>query len=158
MTVPGVFAIHREVRPIERCPAEQPPGMACLPDRDEGRGAYVLLVEPALVGDVLAEVGMSVDPGGYPALTIRFRADAARRFGELTTRALGQPLAIVIDGEVIIAPVVREPILGGSAVLTGTEEDIALWAAMLGRPPLPVRLEVLAVEAAEPVVRGRRRR
>jgi len=43
----------------------------------------------------------------------------AKRFGEVSTRHVGEPFAIVLDGKVISAPVIREPIIGGQGQISG---------------------------------------
>ena len=43
----------------------------------------------------------------------------AKRFGKATTQGVGQRLAIVLDGKIISAPVVREPIVSGAGQITG---------------------------------------
>ncbi|MGH6790113.1 MAG: SecDF P1 head subdomain-containing protein, partial [Pseudolabrys sp.] len=49
-----------------------------------------------------------------PIVTFRFNTSGARKFAQVTQENVGKPFAIVLDNEVISAPVIREPILGGS--------------------------------------------
>ena len=62
----------------------------------------------------------------------------ARKFGKITQENVGKPFAIVLDDKVISAPNIREPILGGSGIISGsfTVEigQRALGAAARGRP------------------------
>jgi preprotein translocase subunit SecD len=58
-----------------------------------------------------------------PIVTFRFGAEGKRRFAEATTENVGRPFAIVIDGEVASAPVIREPILGGVGQISGKFTD-----------------------------------
>lgn len=57
-----------------------------------------------------------------PALAIRFAPEAAKAFGDLTLRVLGAQLEVRRGEEVLMAPYVHEPILGGSLQVTGPEE------------------------------------
>jgi preprotein translocase subunit SecD len=54
-----------------------------------------------------------------PIVLFRFGADGRRRFAEATANNVGRPFAIVIDDEVASAPVIREPITGGSGQISG---------------------------------------
>lgn len=58
-------------------------------------------------------------PDGSWQVLVRFDATGARAFAELTAGLVGEPLAIEVDGTVVTAPVVREPILGGSVAISG---------------------------------------
>ena len=50
----------------------------------------------------------------------RFNTSGARKFAQVTQENVGRPFAIVLDDEVISAPVIREPILGGSGQISGS--------------------------------------
>jgi preprotein translocase subunit SecD len=54
-----------------------------------------------------------------PIVAFRFGADGKKRFAEATANNVGRPFAIVLDNEVIAAPVIREPITGGSGQISG---------------------------------------
>src|SRR3546814_17127128 len=56
---------------------------------------------------------------GTPMVSFRFDTAGAKRFAEVTQQNVGQPFAIVLDNKVLSAPVIREPILGGSGQITG---------------------------------------
>ena len=53
---------------------------------------------------------------------VSFRLDnqGARKFGRITQENVGKPFAIVLDDKVISAPNIREPILGGSGIISGS--------------------------------------
>ena len=55
-----------------------------------------------------------------PIVIFRFNTNGARRFAQVTQENVGRPFAIVLDNEVISAPVIREPILGGSGQISGS--------------------------------------
>ena len=54
-----------------------------------------------------------------PIVSFRFNTNGARRFAQATQENVGRPFAIVLDNEVISAPVIREPIIGGSGQISG---------------------------------------
>lgn len=56
---------------------------------------------------------------GKPLVELNFNADGADIFGELTTKLVGQQMAIFVGWELLTAPNINEPILAGRAVITG---------------------------------------
>ncbi len=158
LTARGFLAFHAVDDLVLTCPDALAPGTACLPGLSPDDGAYVVLADPALSGEILQAVDQVGDARGLPALSFRFTAEGTKLFGEFTTLRLGQTIAVVVDGVVISAPRIMEPILGGSGLLSGDDQDIAVWMAILSEPPLERPLQILREEAAEPVTRGRRRR
>ena len=113
---------------------------------EAGGAAVSVEARPALDGERLADASAAFDPdSGAPTVQFRFDAEGARIFGELTQSLVGQQFAIVLDEEVISAPVIQEPILGGSGVISGafTVEETTTLAALLRAGALPVPLEVI---------------
>jgi preprotein translocase subunit SecD len=89
---------------------------------------------------------------GEPVVSFRFDSLGGKRFGEATSQNVGKHLAIVLDGQVISAPQIREPILGGSGVITGAftvaeAQDLAL---LLRAGALPAPLTVLEERTVGP--------
>lgn len=155
----GYFAIYDRVQPARACPKTLRPGEKCLAGRDERDGVFLLPEDPALGGDVLAAVSMTYRRDeDRPQLAFRLKPEAARTFGKVTSLGIGTIIAVEIDGEIVMAPRVAEPIMGGSGIVTGAPDDVRLWAALLGPRPLDARLEILKQGSAVPVVRGKRRR
>ena len=77
-----------------------------------------------------------------PIVNFRFNTTGARKFGQVTQESVGRPFAIVLDNEVISAPVIREPILGGSGQISGqfTVESANNLAILLRAGALPAKL------------------
>jgi protein-export membrane protein SecD len=77
-----------------------------------------------------------------PIVNFRFNQKGALRFGRLTTDNVGKPFAIVLDNQVISAPRINEPILGGSGQISGnfTTEEANSLAIVLRSGALPARL------------------
>ena len=157
LTVRGVLSVHANAVEPTNC-SGWGDEKECLLTLIPGRISVLVDAPPVLSGDVVEAAEVVTGPNGRPAMVIVFRPEAARRFAEHTGATVGQALAIAIDGIVVIAPVVQEQITAGQAIIVGPELQIAVWAAILNQRPLPARLEILSVEAAEPVARGRRRR
>ena len=100
-----------------------PPGSELLPADNEvgpdGEPVQYLVRKRVMVGgDTLVDAQPTVQEA-QPVVSFRFDAVGARRFGDTTRRNVGRPFAIVLDGKVISAPVIREPILGGSGIISG---------------------------------------
>jgi protein-export membrane protein SecD len=82
---------------------------------------------------------------GEPVITFRFSAEGARRFAQVTQENVGNPFAIVFDNEVLSAPIIREPILGGSGQISGsfTVQDANDMALLLRAGELPGKLTLI---------------
>ena len=62
---------------------------------------------------------LAVTPDGQPAVVLTLTDDGRAVLAELTRTYLGRPLAILVDGEVRLAPIVDEPVPDGRVALTG---------------------------------------
>ena len=87
-----------------------------------------------------------------PIVTFRLNTRGAKRFGLLTQRNVGQPFAIVLDGQVMSAPVIREPILGGTGQISGDfsvtqTNDLAV---VLRSGALPAKLVIVEERSVGP--------
>jgi preprotein translocase subunit SecD len=71
---------------------------------------------------------------GLPNAVIRFRPDAAEALHRVTAARVGEAMPVRLDGRVILAPIVREPITGGEVQITpiAADEAEAIRAAALG--------------------------
>ncbi len=107
-------------------------------------------------GSVLQTATLSQDEFGRPAVAITLDREGARQFAELTGRyaMTQQPLPIVLDGEVLVAPVPQEAILNGQAVITGgfSIEEARQLAVLLQSGSLPVPLDVMEIRNVGPVL------
>tara|TARA_B100000686_G_scaffold91188_1_gene97821 strand:- start:54862 stop:56718 length:1857 start_codon:yes stop_codon:yes gene_type:complete len=101
-----------------------------------------------LTGDDLDRAYAGQKAGvGTPIINIEFNQEGTKKFAELTTEIAGttDELAIILDGNQLISPVVRQPILGGSAYIDGYDftvqrvRDISLLLES-GRLPVPIKL------------------
>ncbi|ESR23554.1 protein translocase subunit SecD [Lutibaculum baratangense] len=87
-----------------------------------------------------------------PVVSFRFDTSGAQRFGRVTQQNVGRPFAIILDNEVISAPVIREPILGGSGQISGdfTVETANDLAILLRAGALPAPLDILEERTVGP--------
>ena len=120
-------------------------GNEILPSLDDEGLFYILERAPVVTGDELVDARPDFDQNGRPAVSFRFDPTGARKFGDYTAENIGNPFAIVLDGEVISAPVIQSHIAGGSGIITGnfTVEESTQLAVLLRAGALPAGLEFL---------------
>ena len=87
-----------------------------------------------------------------PIVSFRFNTAGARKFAQVTQENVGKPFAIVLDNEVISAPVIREPILGGSGQISGnfTVQGANDLAILLRAGALPAPLTIIEERTVGP--------
>ena len=97
-------------------------------------------------GDSLTAATQTFDAQtNEPAVSITFDSEGTQRFARLTTENVNQQFAIILDGEVLSAPVIREPILSGTSQISGgfSVRTATQLAISLGSGALPVELTVV---------------
>jgi SecD/SecF fusion protein len=113
----------------------------------EDNEPLLLEKQSVLAGDALtnASVNFSQSEFNEPVVSLRFNAQGANKFSEITTNNVGRRLAIVLDGKVQSAPRIKEAIPSGEAVITGRfsveqAQDLAL-VLRVGALPAPMYIE-----------------
>lgn len=121
------------------------PGNVIYPSLDEDGVWYTLEKSPVVTGEELTDAQPSFDQNGRPAVNFRFNPTGARKFGDYTAENIGSPFAIVLDEEVISAPVIQSHIPGGSGIITGnfTIEESTELAVLLRAGALPAEMTFL---------------
>ena len=106
---------------------------------------YVVEKRIMVSGDRLTDAQGSFSQSGGAAVNFRFDSVGARQFGNATKDGTGRLFAIILDNKVIEAPVIREPILGGSGEITGnfTIQAASDMAVLLRAGALPAPLKPL---------------
>jgi len=140
------LTFHPVVRRAVDADADVESRQILLPSMDEEGVYYVLEQTPVVTGDDLVDSQPAFDQqSGQPAVTFRFNPSGARAFGEYTAANVGAPFAIVLDDEVISAPVIRQAITGGSGQITGnfTVEESTELAVLLRAGALPAEMVFL---------------
>jgi preprotein translocase subunit SecD len=134
-------------------PDTPPEGTEILPmrvkDREKGTVEtfpILLKKETVLTGELLtdARVRFGGEFGNEPYVALEFNSEGARIFDRVTAENVGRRLAIVLDGVVYSAPVIRERISGGRASITGgfsldEAKDLAI-VLRAGALPAPVKV------------------
>lgn len=120
-------------------------GNKVIPSLDEEGVYYTVEAAPVVTGDELVDAQPSFDQNGRPAVSFRFNPAGARKFGDYTAENIGSPFAIVLDDEVISAPVIQSHIPGGSGIITGnfSIEESTNLAVLLRAGALPAELTFL---------------
>lgn len=120
------------------------PGVSMLAD-DEGQ-QYPVQDRVELSGDRLTDARAAFDQQtNEPIVNFRFDTAGANRFAQITQANVGRPFAIVLDNKVLSAPVIRQPITGGSGQISGgfSVEEANTLAALLRAGALPAKLTVI---------------
>jgi preprotein translocase subunit SecD len=133
--------IGRTSNPDERAGA----GNEILPSLDEPDVFYIVESAPVVTGEDLVDAQPDFDQNGRPAVSFRFNPSGARAFGDYTAENIGNPFAIVLDDEVVSAPVIQAHISGGSGIITGqfSVEESTQLAVLLRAGALPAELVFL---------------
>ena len=120
-------------------------GNEIVPSLDEPGAFYTLESAPVVTGEELVDAQPAFDQNGRPAVSFRFNPTGARKFGDYTAENIGNPFAIVLDAEVISAPVIQSHIAGGSGIITGnfSVEQSTNLAVLLRAGALPAGLDFL---------------
>jgi preprotein translocase subunit SecD len=119
----------------------------------EGGAKYVIEKRPLVSGGDLIDAQPGFDQrSSEPVVNFRFNSAGARKFAEATQQNVGRPFAIVLDNKVISAPVIREPILGGSGQISGnfTVQSANDLAILLRAGALPAPLAVIEERTVGP--------
>ncbi|MBQ9365564.1 MAG: protein translocase subunit SecD [Schwartzia sp.] len=107
-----------------------------------------------LTGTDLKDAKEQTDQRGQNLVALEFSDEGGEKFGKLTTENVGRRIAILLDGEVLTAPNVNEPILGGKAVITGsrTLEEAHNLAILLRSGALPVKVNIIETRTVGPTL------
>ncbi|MBF0107801.1 MAG: protein translocase subunit SecD [Magnetococcales bacterium] len=127
-------------------------------DRASGkktRQPYLLKKRTVLSGDLLTDARVNFDSQfNEPYVSISFNSQGGRKFGQLTGEHVGERMAIVLDGTVYSAPVIRERIDGGRAQISGsfTTEEAHDLAIILRAGALPAPVTIMEERTVGPTL------
>jgi protein-export membrane protein SecD len=121
-----------------------PPGYELLKGAKDEGGWYLVKAEPELDGTHLTDAQQTFQDG-QPIISFRFDTTGARIFCRITEENLKKPFAIVLDNEVISAPVIQSSICGGAGIIQGhfTVESATRLALLLRAGALPAKFNVV---------------
>lgn len=137
--------VDETVTPEEQAAGRIPPGSMVLPATDGYAPAYIVRRRALVSGEMLTDARQANDPQtSRPVVNFRFNSQGARRFGDATTHNIGKRFAIVLDDQIISAPVIQSAITGGNGQISGnfTVESANDLAVLLRAGALPARLTV----------------
>jgi len=133
-----------------------PPGDEILPAEERaartgGATGYVVKKRVMVGGDTLVDAQATFQ-NNEPVVSFRFDTAGAKRFGDATRDNVGKPFAIVLDHKVISAPVIKEAILGGSGIISGsfTVQSASDLALLLRAGALPAPITILEERTVGP--------
>jgi preprotein translocase subunit SecD len=152
--------VHEGLDPGQLASGAAPEGTEVLSQRrvdretkQEQRIPFVVQKRAVVTGADLTTARVSIDQNtSEPYVSVEFNATGARTFSELTAANVGKRLAIVLDGNVHSAPVIRERIPSGQAQITGgfTMDEATDLAIVLRAGALPAPVAVLEERTVGP--------
>jgi len=144
--------VDESVSPADAAAGRIPPISEALPSDNPAEGLVVVKKRALVSGDDLVDAQPSFDQYGESVVSFRFNGRGSRLFGQATQINVNKRFAIVLDGKVLSAPVIREPILGGSGQISGsfTVDSANDLAVLLRAGALPAKLDTLEQRTVGP--------
>ena len=131
-----------------------PPDSELLPSADPANAQpYVIRKQVLVSGGDLIDAQPGFDQrSGQPIVSFKFNSQGSRKFAQATSEHVKEPFAIVLDNKVISAPVIQEPITGGSGQISGSfsvqqANDLAI---LLRAGALPAPLTIIEERTVGP--------
>ncbi|MBA2934909.1 protein translocase subunit SecD [Sphingomonas sp. CGMCC 1.13654] len=106
----------------------------------------VVYRQAILTGSDLKSARQDYDQSGQPAVSISFNPKGAKAFAETTQANVNKQFAMILDGQVLSAPVIQVPILDGNAIINGgnfTTQSAQALAISLQSGSLPIALKTV---------------
>ena len=113
---------------------------------------YLVEKKSRVGGENLVDANASFDSNEGYAVSFRFDTTGAQKFGKATSDNVGKRFAVILDGAVITAPVIRSAITGGSGIISGnfTSQEAADLAVLLRAGALPAPLNIVEERSVGP--------
>jgi preprotein translocase subunit SecD len=118
----------------------------------ESKFYMVVLKQPALTGDMLSDAQATFNQNSQAAVSFELSVTGSKIFAELTKDNPGRGLAIVLDGKLLSAPTINEPITGGKGIISGnfTVDSAGELALLLRAGALPAPLKIIEERTVGP--------
>ena len=145
--------VDESTNPADAHAGRLPPGDEILAEESRGQKTeYVVQRRVMVAGESLTNAQATFDQNNQPVVNFKFDSNGGRRFGDVTKANVGKRFAIILDGKVISAPVIREAITGGSGMISGnfTAESAKELALLLNAGALPAALTPLEERTVGP--------
>ena len=106
---------------------------------------YMVESKPALNGDCISDVRPVID-GISNSINFRMNSVGAKKFAEITKNNIGRLLAIVLDGKVLMAPIINMQIVGGGGSITGhfSSQEVQDLSVLLRSGSLPTEISIVS--------------
>ncbi|SIQ81351.1 protein translocase subunit secF /protein translocase subunit secD [Rhizobium sp. RU35A] len=145
--------VDTSMSPQEAVNGRPPAASQVLYGASDPTTPYLVEKQALISGENLVDAQASFNQQtNEPVVTFRFDSRGAQRFAQATQQNVGRPFAIVLDDKVISAPVIREPIVGGSGQISGnfTVQSANDLAVLLRAGALPATLTVVEERTVGP--------
>src|SRR5574344_1135263 len=114
-------------------------------------------IPTGLSGKDLSKATLSTSENGQWVVDLQFNDRGTKKFADLTTRLVGKPMSIFFNGEVQSAPVIREPIIGGNAQISGGDsgfeyDEDKKMVDLLNAGALPVPAKIIQENTVGPTL------
>ncbi|MCC0039831.1 MAG: protein translocase subunit SecDF [Brucellaceae bacterium] len=153
-TAKMTFQMVDQSVPVQEAIEGRPPaGTTVMYSMDDPPVPYLIEDRVIVSGENLVDAQATFDQRtNEPVVSFRFDTRGATRFGQATQENVGRLFAIILDGQVISAPQIREPILGGSGQISGnfTVQSANDLAVLLRAGALPATLTVIEERTVGP--------
>ena len=148
------FQMVDQSMPVQEAIEGRPPaGSVVMYSTDDPPQAYLIETRVIVSGENLVDAQATFDQRtSEPVVSFRFDNKGAQRFGQATQTNVGRLFAIILDNQVISAPQIREPILGGTGQISGnfTAEGANDLAVLLRAGALPATLTIVEERTVGP--------
>ena len=145
--------VDQSISAAQALATRPPPGTEILYSRDDPPQEYLVEKRVLVSGEDLVDAQPGFDSRtNEPVVNFRFNTQGGKRFAVATQANVGRPFAIVLDDEVVSAPVIQSPILGGSGQISGnfTVEEASDLSILLRAGALPAKLTIVEERTVGP--------
>ncbi len=146
----GIAPIGSQILPYPDAPFGLP--YIAYPTKAGEKPLIAVKRSAIITGEQLINAYQATNENNAPVVDIKFDAQGGKRFGRVTQENVKKPFAIILDNSVLSAPSINEPILGGSASISGnfTIKSANELAIQLRSGSLPVPLRVVEERTVGP--------
>lgn len=148
------FQMVDQSMPVQEAIEGRPPaGSTVMYSKDDPPVPYLIENRVIVSGENLVDAQATFDSRtNEPVVSFRFDSKGAARFGQATQQNTGKLFAIILDNQVISAPRINEPILGGSGQISGsfTPQSANDLAVLLRAGALPANLTIVEERTVGP--------
>ena len=146
------LTFHPVIKNSVSCNKKSPSRSIIIQNLDDINNCLELEKKFVVSGSQLTNAQPSFDQNNSPAVSFQFNPVGGRKFGEYTKKNVGNPFAIVLDKQVISAPIIQSHIPGGAGIITGnfSVDESNRLAILLRAGALPAAIKVLEQRTVGP--------